>query len=450
LPDPGTVTSFDFPLMRTVNVSVELSQVRLFLPEEYHWFDFGGTMRKADYEQELAAGFVRYQTRQAERLAATMRDEDPFGRVRAAESFETLKSQMAGFAESAQFRRRGAILEQELDSGRRAIQKAERQQKQIAQMPQPPRAAGNNRAVFFDLYKGQQTSRARNVVQDLDSNFDAFEIRQQRRPSAGPAGFEAQWLNSNSLVDMEALEEKLGEDEDDDALRGSILGGRGGRDQREMPEKAQRQIADLLDQTARTPQDKPASKAEPPRQGGRRGKQEVLERYQQQLSLEAGRGAADRDEIEFEKETSDATYRARPMEARAYDDKTMARVPPRYHAGLASLSINLPVRGTPYLFTTPRGDVTITARAVSRTFAKSAERLSLVLLAMLICGVLYRLKRQGWLAALAGRTGAIILILLGALVALAGVLPVVGLITVITGAVLTIRARRKGRMGRTA
>src|SRR4029079_3832677 len=35
----------DFPLIRTVNIHVERSQVELYVPETHRWFDFGGTMR---------------------------------------------------------------------------------------------------------------------------------------------------------------------------------------------------------------------------------------------------------------------------------------------------------------------------------------------------------------------------------------------------------------------
>jgi hypothetical protein len=453
LPDPGAIASLDFPLMRTVNVPVELSQVRLFLPEEYHWLDFGGTMRRVDYEQELAAGYVRYQARQAERLAATMRDEDPFGRVRAAESFETLKSQMAGFAESLQFRRRGALLEQEIDSGRVAIQKAEQQQKKVSQMPQQQRESSDNRQVFVDLYERQQTSRARNVVQDLNSNFMPADIEQQRERSKAPSDFKSQWLTSNELVGVEAPKDKLGQVESDESVRGSIIGGSAGQrqaQQRKMPEQAQRQLADLLDRSAQMPQEEPTFRPEPTRRGGRRGKEGILERYQQQLSQDAGRGVADRDEIEFEKETSATIYAGVAIEAKAYDDKNMAPPTPRYHAGLASLSIDLPVRGAAYLFTTPRGDVAITARAVSRSFAKNAERLGLVLLVVLICAVLCWLQRRGWFGPFTGRTGATILILLGILAAVAGVLPVVGLIAITVGVTLRIRVRHEERMRRTA
>ena len=73
-----------FPLIRAININAELSQVRLFLPESHAWFDFEGTMRQVAEEGDLAAGHVAYQTKQAERLAETLRSSSSFAQVRAA------------------------------------------------------------------------------------------------------------------------------------------------------------------------------------------------------------------------------------------------------------------------------------------------------------------------------------------------------------------------------
>ena len=59
----GISASVAFPAIHTVNIEVALSQVRLYLPETYDWFRFGGTMRETGNEAELAAGYVAYQTR---------------------------------------------------------------------------------------------------------------------------------------------------------------------------------------------------------------------------------------------------------------------------------------------------------------------------------------------------------------------------------------------------
>ena len=40
--------------------------MRLYLPEQYRWFDFGGTMRLVGEEADLQAGYVKFQTKQTE------------------------------------------------------------------------------------------------------------------------------------------------------------------------------------------------------------------------------------------------------------------------------------------------------------------------------------------------------------------------------------------------
>ena len=53
----GGLTTVRFPLIHTENIHVEESQVRLRLPETHRWFDFGGSMRLVEDEEELLAGF---------------------------------------------------------------------------------------------------------------------------------------------------------------------------------------------------------------------------------------------------------------------------------------------------------------------------------------------------------------------------------------------------------
>ena len=77
----GAVDHIDFPMIRTVNIHVELSQVELYLPESYDWFNFGGTMRHVAGEGDLAAGWLAYNTKQiglaARACAATIRLRGP-------------------------------------------------------------------------------------------------------------------------------------------------------------------------------------------------------------------------------------------------------------------------------------------------------------------------------------------------------------------------------------
>ena len=63
MPPLGTLGSVEFPLIHCENIRPDLSQVRLYVPEQYRWFDFGGTMRLVAEEADLQAGYVKFQTR---------------------------------------------------------------------------------------------------------------------------------------------------------------------------------------------------------------------------------------------------------------------------------------------------------------------------------------------------------------------------------------------------
>ncbi|MEX0819591.1 MAG: hypothetical protein WD070_08350, partial [Pirellulaceae bacterium] len=57
-----TLRTVSFPLMRTININVQQSHVRLRLPESQRWFNFDGSMRHVPDAGELAADYVSYQT----------------------------------------------------------------------------------------------------------------------------------------------------------------------------------------------------------------------------------------------------------------------------------------------------------------------------------------------------------------------------------------------------
>jgi hypothetical protein len=107
--------------------------------------------------------------------------------------------------------------------------------------------------------------------------------------------------------------------------------------------------------------------------------------------------------------------------------------------GLASLPVEFSVRGMAYSFTTPRGEVAITARAVSYRSVDTAQRLGVVLLVLVIGGALYRFVRRGGPT---GATESTVLIIVGIVSILSGVLPIAGLALVVVGGVIKSRRRR--------
>jgi uncharacterized membrane protein len=120
--------------------------------------------------------------------------------------------------------------------------------------------------------------------------------------------------------------------------------------------------------------------------------------------------------------------------------------------GLASLDVELPRSGEVYRFTTPRGEIEITAWAISKTLSHRLEYLVVVLttLVVLVAGIIL-VRRQFW-KALVGPVGSTHLIWIGLLMAVFGIFAVVGLLAAAVGVAAKVvrgiaraAARRRGR-----
>jgi hypothetical protein len=120
--------------------------------------------------------------------------------------------------------------------------------------------------------------------------------------------------------------------------------------------------------------------------------------------------------------------------------ETRARQP-AVATGLASLDFELPTRGALYRFTTPRGEVEVTARTVSKGLLQRLIEIAVVLAVVLVAWYASRLIGAGPFGWFAGRTGSTLLICLGALSFCGGALPVLGLAALVTGCGLKVHRR---------
>ena len=113
-------------------------------------------------------------------------------------------------------------------------------------------------------------------------------------------------------------------------------------------------------------------------------------------------------------------------------------------AGLASLDFTLPSRGLLYRFTTPRGDVEITAREASNDLLRRLVELLIVAVVSFLVWLAVKYARRGSFGWLVERTGSTMLICLGLLAFFFGVLPVVGLAAAAAGCgTMILRKTRK-------
>ena len=107
--------------------------------------------------------------------------------------------------------------------------------------------------------------------------------------------------------------------------------------------------------------------------------------------------------------------------------------------GLASLDFELPMRGELYNFITPRGDVAITADAVSGGLLLKLLHLGIALAVLLVFGYAVHLVRKGRLGFLGGQAATTLMMLLGAIGMFVGFLPIAALALFVIGLVLKLR-----------
>jgi hypothetical protein len=108
--------------------------------------------------------------------------------------------------------------------------------------------------------------------------------------------------------------------------------------------------------------------------------------------------------------------------------------------GLASLDIELPQRGKLYMFTTPRGDIRLSARSLPRPLIARGRMLGWVLGAIVVLAIGWRLARKVVDEVLAtsqrARGFGMVLAGLGLVSVVTGIFPVLGIAAVVAGIVL--------------
>jgi hypothetical protein len=169
-----TVGSVDFPMIRCQNIQPELSQAWLYLPKEYRWFGFGGTMHPVAEEADLEAGYVQFQTKQIRQSVAALREGDKWTKARAAAN---LKAQVEVAAQAGDTTititpQPNASLQSELAANKAAVEEA--QQQVVATMDESKSMTANdeNRQRLIQGYQGQVVTRSRNVVGEIPYNWN--------------------------------------------------------------------------------------------------------------------------------------------------------------------------------------------------------------------------------------------------------------------------------------
>lgn len=503
----------DFPLVQTVNIKVEESQVRLFLPKSQRWIDFGGTLQQVTDPGVLEEGYQSYLNKQLQAVQQVFTAGDDYSKVRAGNNLKQLEGRfdlkralvVDGSSSTHRYRE---TLRQTEELLSKTKEKAAEQQQQTLQVD-----GTDNRERLNYLWMNQERKRSKDVVGQLGSNFAQPNLPATKGGDAdGKPSFNDQFFEQNSLSNKnrdsgalanqpEGGKPNEGKPEAQTASRvaqgrKTKLSGQSQASGQGQAEHGEQQLE--LNDYARTPQ-KPGQQPMNG-QGQAFGVQGVprrdsraanLQKYQERLEEETKQMneqelAAQQQEAQTEADAMSMQAGGMPggggqpgggpsgstapgmggggggfiprpavggiamgpqtaatgsTAAPSSGEATIAPLADEATAtGLASLDIAIPLDGDEYFFTTPLGELKITARPVSRSMIDRLWGFGGLLLALAIA---YALTRRPVVRAAAFVTGslpfAILLLPLGLTMLVLSLLPLLGVGLILLGIALILR-----------
>ncbi len=205
MPPLGTVGKADFPLIRCVNIKPEASQVRLYVPEDHRWFDFGGTMRRVVEEADLQADYLRFETKQTVQLGLAMQQGDKYTKARASANLKAQQAKMQNYQSSLSSQASNPTLQSEWAANNQAMQQvAQEVEKQERAPAEAAEHSNYNRYRLNEAFQSQKLDKSKNVVQELGRNWDVAGPAPES--TTAPRGdssrqFNEKWLDQNKLAD---------------------------------------------------------------------------------------------------------------------------------------------------------------------------------------------------------------------------------------------------------
>ena len=449
--------SVAFPLIRAVNINAELSQVELHLPPELDWFAFRGKMSRVTEEGEFQVGELVYLGKATERLVQTLRSDNPFAQARAKSNLKTIVQSIQSAQQSAGDLYANKAFQADVSNVNVILKNAEKEVQQEDLTGQV--IVTDNNDFIREAYKGQKNTRARNQVTALGRNWadGPAQTVQPPRAADGQGTFNDAWLSANRLENKPADAAKA---QTESRLSQFDVGGQA---QARQPGQ---QAAPSGTVSGKQMFEKFSEEGGKGKAGGkvqedaeqlqRRGNvQDKVQRYQQKLD----------QRVDQDKKVAQQQERTHGDEAVGFEYGAVRRLAGAegrgvawgyiggtaggeagLPAGMASLDVQLPLRGRVYRFTTPRGDVEVTASAASRPLIEGLERLGGVAALVVVVLAARRLVRGRSFSIQTQSTISTVLVVLGVLGMLVGILPVAGLIMTVIGVIMKIhlfRVRRR-------
>ena len=206
----GSLDRVDFPLIRTLNIHVELSQVELHVPPTHRWFNFSGTMRLVQDEGDLAADWLAYNTKQIGLAIQSMKSSDEYSRARAMNNLKSLQTESEQLKKAAQSYRGNEQLAQQL-KGNSAIQLGLQPELQ-AEPGRPIEGIDDNREKLRGRFDEQRNGRASGVVNQAGENFVAQDEDEERSVPLQPPGSAGGGPQGQAISGKWLAKNKLGKD----------------------------------------------------------------------------------------------------------------------------------------------------------------------------------------------------------------------------------------------
>jgi autotransporter-associated beta strand protein len=453
LPPPGNLGQVSFPLIHTVNIHVDLSQARLYLPDTHSWFNFGGTMHPAADEAGLTAGQIAFDTRETEKLRQIIHGGDSFARLRAADNLKTIvdnakRTPWFSFGSGSALGSRSALVQSELAENQNAVQQAQEDLKKLDAGQDKPVARTANASTLNDLFNSQVqlSNPSRNVVNNaiVGSNFY----------SGGTT-----IINGGSQIVLGA-KQPLGvfgnqqpaivaQEETDTLLRYK----------QKLAQQSRSQAATPAESNAYRPYGSTSSvqqqfaRAVPPQldesRKEERGDLEETRSLNRRRSLgeqsQPSEGLAPQESTGKSGQGGEGVALQKAGTGYWIAKPTSGTSTGGPATGLASLDVQLPWSGQVYRFTTPLGEVEITAWAISKELSDRLTDLPVILATLVLAAVGIALVRWRFWNVLVGRRGSTHLIWIGLLMACFGIFAVVGVAAMVAGVTAKIVRMARGR-----
>jgi hypothetical protein len=196
LPALRGVSQVVFPLIRTRNIHVERSQMTLHLPESHRWLNFQGASQRATRSEYLSE-FQSYLGERLSKVNKTLQSGTEYDRGRAANNLMQLEMTLNSgdyliTDGSVEYRRQAA-------SNLKLLQDAQQQVLEL-QSSGTTVLEQDNRDALNDLFLKQGNTRSRNIVNNYGNNF-AYDVpvESAEGDAQKDATFNSKWFAQNRL-----------------------------------------------------------------------------------------------------------------------------------------------------------------------------------------------------------------------------------------------------------